>query len=68
VVGYALGEGYERWERYATPAGLGLLLALVFLIVGSKLLARRREQKEELQGAGDAHDPRPAPGHDGERD
>ena len=22
VLGYALGRSYERWERYATPAGL----------------------------------------------
>jgi membrane-associated protein len=68
VLGYALGEGYKRYERYATPAGLGLLLVLVFLIVGSKLLARRRQQMEELQGAGDTHDLGPPPGQDGERD
>jgi membrane protein DedA with SNARE-associated domain len=68
VLGYALGEGYERWERYATPAGLGLLVVLVFLIVGSKLLARRRQRREELQGSGDPHDPGPALERERERD
>jgi membrane protein DedA with SNARE-associated domain len=51
IVGYALGESYERWARYSTPAGLILLLLLVFLIVGSKLLARRRRIRGELEQA-----------------
>lgn len=49
VVGYALGASYERWERYATPLGIGLLLVLLFLIGGSKFLAVRRKMKEELR-------------------
>lgn len=43
VIGYALGASYQRWERYATPVGLGLLVVLLFLIWGSKLAARRRQ-------------------------
>jgi len=49
VLGYALGASYERWERYATPAGLVLLVVLLFLIGGSKLLAARRRVKEEIE-------------------
>lgn len=49
VVGYALGASYERWERYATPLGIGLLLVLLFLIGGSKFLAARRKMNEELR-------------------
>lgn len=49
VVGYALGASYERWERYATPAGLVLLVVLVLLIGGSKMLAARRKVKEEIE-------------------
>jgi undecaprenyl-diphosphatase len=48
VLGYALGAGYKRWERFATPLGLGLLVLLLFLIGGSKLLAARRKMREEL--------------------
>jgi membrane protein DedA with SNARE-associated domain len=49
VIGYALGASYERWQRYATPAGLALLLFLLFLIGASKLVAARRRIREELQ-------------------
>jgi undecaprenyl-diphosphatase len=49
VLGYALGASYERWERYATPVGLALLLVLLFLIGGSKLLAARRKLRESLE-------------------
>ena len=49
VVGYLLGEAYEELERYATPAGLGLLVILLFLIGGSKFLAARRRVSEELE-------------------
>jgi membrane protein DedA with SNARE-associated domain len=50
VLGYALGASYQRWERYATPLGLGILLVLLLLVGGSKLLAVRRRMKEELEG------------------
>jgi membrane protein DedA with SNARE-associated domain len=49
LIGYALGESYERWERYATPVGLALLAVLLLLIGGSKLLAARRKGKEEYE-------------------
>jgi undecaprenyl-diphosphatase len=49
AIGYALGASYERLERYATPAGLGLLVLLFFLIGASKFLAARRKVKEELE-------------------
>lgn len=49
VLGYALGASYERWERYATPVGLAILVILLVLIGGSKLLAVRRRMKEELE-------------------
>jgi membrane protein DedA with SNARE-associated domain len=49
VLGYALGASYERWERYATPLGLGLLLVLLLLIGGSKIVAARRRVKEEIE-------------------
>lgn len=67
VVGYLLGESYQRWERYAAPAGLGLLVVLLFLVGASKFAARRRQRKEELAGLGDARDPE-ALEHDRERD
>jgi membrane protein DedA with SNARE-associated domain len=50
VLGYALGASYERWEKYATPIGLAILVVLLVLIGGSKLLAVRRRMKEELEG------------------
>lgn len=48
ILGYALGASYERWERYATPLGLALLLVLLFLIGGSKMLAARRRVREDI--------------------
>lgn len=48
LIGYALGESYERWERYATPFGIALFVLLVLLIGASKLLAARRRVKEAL--------------------
>lgn len=50
VLGYALGASYERWDRYATPVGLGLLVVLLFLIGGSKFLSARRKVGRELEG------------------
>jgi undecaprenyl-diphosphatase len=49
VLGYALGASYERWERYATPVGLGLLIVLLFLIGASKLVAARRQLRRSLE-------------------
>ena len=49
AIGYGLGASYERLERYATPVGLVLLVLLVFLIAGSKFLAGRRIEREELE-------------------
>ena len=49
MVGYALGESYERLERYATPFGIGVLVVLLLVIGGSKLLAARRKVKEEFE-------------------
>lgn len=48
ILGYVLGESYERWERYATPVGLGLLAVLLFLIGGSKFLAARRRMRKDF--------------------
>jgi membrane protein DedA with SNARE-associated domain len=50
MLGYALGASYERWEKYATPVGLAILVVLLVLIGGSKLLAVRRRMREELEG------------------
>jgi len=49
LIGYALGESYDRLERYATPFGLGLLAFLLLLIGGSKLLAARRRVRKEFE-------------------
>jgi membrane protein DedA with SNARE-associated domain len=49
LIGFALGESYQRWERYATPFGIALLVLLLLLIGGSKLLAARRRVKEALE-------------------
>ena len=49
VIGYALGESYERLERYATPFGLALLAILLLLILGSKFLPTRRKMREEFE-------------------
>jgi undecaprenyl-diphosphatase len=49
LLGYFLGASYERWEKYLTPVGLGILVILLVTIGGSKLLAGRRKVKEELE-------------------
>jgi undecaprenyl-diphosphatase len=61
VLGYVLGSGYKRWERYATPLGLTLLVILLFLIGGSKILAARRKVTEDLAEL--EHEPERAPEH-----
>jgi undecaprenyl-diphosphatase len=49
LIGYALGESYQRLERYATPFGIALLAILLLVIGGSKFLAARRRVKEGLE-------------------
>ena len=49
LLGYLLGDNYEKIEKYLTPVGIGLGLVLVLLIGGSKLFAARRKVKEELE-------------------
>lgn len=49
LLGYFLGASYERWEKYLTPVGIGLLVVLLLVIGGSKLLAARRKVKEEIE-------------------
>jgi undecaprenyl-diphosphatase len=49
LLGYFLGASYERWERYLTPVGIGLLVVLFVLIGGSKILAARRKVSEDLE-------------------
>jgi len=49
LLGYFIGASYERWEKYLTPAGLGLLVVLLVVIGTSKILAGRRKVKEELE-------------------
>jgi undecaprenyl-diphosphatase len=49
LIGYALGESYERLERYATPVGIGLLVVLLLFVGGSKLLAARRKVRKEYE-------------------
>jgi undecaprenyl-diphosphatase len=56
LLGYGLGASYERWERYATPFGLGLLVILLFSIGASKFLAARRQVNEELEELESTHD------------
>jgi undecaprenyl-diphosphatase len=56
LLGYGLGASYERWERYATPFGLGLLVVLLFSIGASKVLAARRQVNEELEELESTHD------------
>jgi membrane protein DedA with SNARE-associated domain len=51
VIGYVLGASYERWARYSTPAGLILLVILLFMVAGSKLLVARRRIRRELEQA-----------------
>jgi undecaprenyl-diphosphatase len=59
TLGYFLGASYERWEKYLTPVGLAVLVALLLGIGGSKLLAARRKLREELEAErslGDEHE------------
>jgi len=49
LIGYGLGESYQRLEQYATPFGIGLLAILLLLVGGSKLLAARRKVREEFE-------------------
>jgi membrane protein DedA with SNARE-associated domain len=49
LLGYFIGASYERWQKYLTPIGIGLLVVLFLLIGGSKLLAARRNVREELE-------------------
>jgi membrane protein DedA with SNARE-associated domain len=50
ILGYALGASYERWQRYATPVGLGLLVILLFLVGASKFRSARRKVGESTEG------------------
>ncbi len=49
LLGYFLGASYERWEKYLTPIGIGLLVVLLLAVGTSKLLAARRKVKEEFE-------------------
>jgi undecaprenyl-diphosphatase len=49
LIGYGLGESYQRLERYATPFGIAVLAILLLLIGGSKILAARRKVKGGLE-------------------
>jgi undecaprenyl-diphosphatase len=49
MLGYFLGASYQRWEKYLTPLGIALGVALLLGIGGSKLVAARRRVKEELE-------------------
>jgi membrane-associated protein len=49
-LGYVLGASYERWQRYATPVGLGLLVILLFLVGASKFRSGRRKEGENTEG------------------
>jgi membrane protein DedA with SNARE-associated domain len=49
-LGYVLGASYERWQRYATPVGLGLLVILLFLVGASKFRSARRNKGENVEG------------------
>ncbi|MEX2407208.1 MAG: DedA family protein, partial [Actinomycetota bacterium] len=51
-LGYVLGASYERWEGFATPVGLGLLVLLLFLIGASKFRSARRKGEEDIEGLG----------------
>ncbi len=51
-LGYVLGASYERWERYTTWVGLGLLVLLLFLIGASKFRSARRKGEEDIEGLG----------------
>jgi membrane protein DedA with SNARE-associated domain len=56
AIGYTLGASYQRFERYATPVGIGLLVLLFFVIGGSKFLVARRRVTEELEEISDELD------------
>ncbi len=49
TLGYVLGASYQRWERYATPFGLALLVVLLFAVGASKFVAARRKVKGDLE-------------------
>ena len=49
LLGYALGASYQRWERSLTPIGIIVLVLLLLLIGGSKILAARRQVREDLE-------------------
>ena len=70
VIGYLLGASYHRWERYATPVGLALLVVLVLSIGASKLVAARRRLRGDLERveAGREHGPSDELGRDREGD
>ena len=44
-----LGASYQRWERSLTPIGIIVLVLLLLLIGGSKILAARRQVREDLE-------------------
>jgi hypothetical protein len=58
LLGYALGASYQRWERSITPIGIIVLVLLLLLIGGSKILAARRQVREDLEeiDAGPKHE------------
>ena len=47
--GYALGAGYQRWERSLTPIGIIVLVILLLMVGGSKILAARRQVREDVE-------------------
>ena len=49
VLGYLLGESYERWKGYLTGAGLVILAILVPLIGATKVVATRRSVGGDLR-------------------
>jgi membrane protein DedA with SNARE-associated domain len=49
MLGYFLGASYQRWEKYITPLGVALGVALLLGLGASKLVAARRRVKEELE-------------------
>ena len=44
-----VGASYQRWERSLTPIGIIVLVLLLLLIGGSKILAARRQVREDLE-------------------
>ena len=59
MLGYAIGASYERWERYLTPVGLGILVILGVLIGLSKLFAARRSVERDLDELAEGEGERP---------